>query len=156
MRNGNQKPVALDQIALLKDELLKDAIERFAQKAVVEVMQRILHVDNAEDILCALTDSESNIVSYVDKDGRTHHCAGATTHGDQEVTGDLQVEGKVLVGDCQVVENVEGGMYYILDSDGRVLFEINSRGETNFKGIPGDVQSALDALEERIEALEGE
>ena len=154
MRNSNQKPVALDQIALLKDEMLKDAIERFALKAVVEVMQRILHVDNAEDILCALTDSESNIVSYVDKDGRTHHCAGAATHGDQEVTGDLHVEGKVLVDGCQIVENVEGGMFYILDSNDRVLFEINSRGETNFKGIPSDVQSALDALEERIAALE--
>lgn len=155
MRQGKQKPVALDQIALLKGEMLKDAIARFAQKAVVDAMQRVLHIDNAEDLLCALTDSESNIVSYVDKSGRTHHCAGATTHGDQEVTGDLRVEGKVLVGDCQVVENVEGGMYYILDSEGRVLFEINSRGETNFKGIPGDVKSALDALEERIEALEG-
>lgn len=154
MRNSKQKPVALDQIALLKDEMLKDAIERFAQKAVVEVMQRILHVDNAEDILCALTDSESNIVSYVDKSGCTHHCGGAATHGDQEVTGDLHVEGKVLVDGCQIVENVEGGMFYILDSNDRVLFEINSRGETNFKGIPSDVQSALDALEERIAALE--
>ncbi len=146
--------VTLERLKTFKGELLKKAIEEFAQKAVVDMMQRILHIEDTDDLLCALTDSESNIVSYVDKSGRTHHCAGATTHGDQEVTGDLHAEGKVVVQDCQVMQSVEGGMYYILDSEGHVLFEIDNQGNTNFKGIPGDVQSALDALESRIEALE--
>lgn len=154
MKKNKDKLVELEQLGTFRKELLKDAVERFAQKAVVEALSRILRTDEGKELLCALVDSESNIVSYVDLSGRTHFCLGAVTEGDHEVTGDLKAKGRVLVDGCQLVESVEGGFYFILDADGNILFEIKSDGSTDFKGVPRDVQSALDALDERIKTLE--
>lgn len=139
------------------NDLWKGAIEKFAQKVVVETLQRIIRTDDVEGMIHAITDAESNIVSYVDSSGRFHFCVGAATEGDLEVEGDASVDGNVVLRNCTVVgKGYESGIFYILDGDGHILFEIDSKGAVDFRGIPTDIQSALDALDERVTALEGE
>lgn len=136
------------------NDLWKGAIEKFAQKAVVEAIQRILRTDDVEGMLHAILDAESNVLSYIDTSGRSHFCAGATSEGDFEAKADMTVGGEVLMENCKVVQGVEGAMFYILDAEGHILFEIDKNGSVDFKGIPTDIQTALDALEERVAALE--
>ena len=137
------------------NDLWKGAIAKFAEKVVVETLQRIIRTDDVEGVLHAILDAESNILSYVDTSGCFHFCVGAATDGDLEVGGDASVEGRVLMENCKVVgSGYESGMFYILDADNHILFEINSQGAVDFKGIPTDIQAALDALDERLKAVE--
>lgn len=154
MKKKTDKLVELEQLGTFKGELLREAIERFAEKVVVETLQRIIRTDDVEGMLHAITDAESNIVSYVDTAGRFHFCVGASTDGDFEVKGDAMVAGKVVTRNCQLVQGTESGIFYILDGEGHILFEINSKGMVDFNGIPTDVQRALDALDARVKALE--
>ena len=137
------------------NDIWKGAIEKFAQKVVVDMLQRIIRTDDVEGMIHAITDAESNIVSYVDTAGRFHFCVGASTEGDFDVQGDATVDGKVVMKNCTVVsKGYESGIFYILDGGGHILFEIDSKGMVDFKGIPTDIRAALDALEERVAALE--
>ncbi len=137
------------------NDLWKGAIAKFAEKVVVETLQRIIRTDDVEGVLHAILDAESNILSYVDTSGCFHFCVGAATEGDLEVGGDASVEGRVLMKNCKVVgSGYESGMFYILDADNHILFEINSQGAVDFKGIPTDIQAALDALDKRLKAVE--
>lgn len=136
------------------NDLWKGAIEKFAQKAVVEALQRILRTDDVEGMLHAVLDAESNVLSYIDTSGRSHFCAGATSEGDFEAKDGMRVGGEVLMENCKVVQGIEGAMFYILDEEGHILFEIDKNGSVDFKGIPTDIQAAIDALELRVAALE--
>lgn len=137
------------------NDLWRGAIQKFAEKVVVDTIRRILRTDDVEGMLHAICDAESNIVSYVDTSGRFHFCVGASTEGDLEVGGDASVDGRVLMQNCKVVgSGYESGMFYILDADDHILFEIDSKGAVDFKGIPTDIQAALDALDERLKAVE--
>lgn len=156
MNKAKDKMVTLNQLDLFKKEQLKDAVERFAEKIVVETLRRIIRTDDVEGMIHAICDAESNVVSYIDTSGRVHFCVGATAEGTFTAEGDLTVGGRMLMEHCKVAQSTESGIFYILDNDNHILFEINSKGKVNFNGIPDDIQSALDALESRIDALEGE
>ena len=104
------------------NDLWKGAIAKFAEKVVVETLQRIIRTDDVEGVLHAILDAESNILSYVDTSGCFHFCVGASTEGDLEVGGDASVEGRVLMENCKVVgSGYESGMFYILDADNHQL-----------------------------------
>ena len=154
MGNKKEKMLTLDRLRTFNDELLRQAVEKFAEKVVVETLRQILRTDNAEGLLLSITDAESNIVSFVDKQGRFHFCLGASTDGDLDVKGDARVDGRVLLKNCTVKHGTTSGMFYILDGADHILFEIDARGKTNFNGIPTDIQKALNTITARLEALE--
>lgn len=53
------------------------------------------------------------------------------------------------------MEADESGLFYLLDSNDRILLGIDAKGNTDFKGIPSDIKARFEGLEKRIAALEG-
>ena len=105
------------------------------------------------------TDKESKVLMAINRDGRAEFpvgtCAGSSeVRGDQMIGGNQRVEGNVMIRDVKLIEGVESGFFYIVDKDNYILFEINHLGKADFAGIPRDVQTALNALSERVKTLE--
>lgn len=108
--------------------------------------------DEGDQTIFAITDTESNILMSIDKDAVSHFPA-VKIDNNLTVNGTTANNGTVFIEDCKIMQ-YDNGFFYILDNEDHILFSIKGDGSTDFKGIPHDIQAALDALELRVAALE--
>lgn len=137
----------------------KAAKNLFAASKTVEELLNMFRTTEMDSDVFAVTDKESKVLMAINDDGRAEFpvgtCAGSSeVRGDQMIGGNQRVEGNVMIRDVKLIEGVESGFFYIVDKDNYILFEINHLGKADFAGIPRDVQTALDALSERVKTLE--
>lgn len=137
----------------------KAAKQQFAASALVQSLLNMFRVDDLDSDVFAVTDKESRVLMAIKDDGRAEFPVGTKTKdsevgGDQSVGGDQTVRGHLLLNNVRLMEGEESGLFYIVDENNYILFEIDGNGKADFAGIPRDVQTALDTLSERISALE--
>lgn len=124
-----------------------------ASEERIAALEKILHTEDAGEDLLAITDAAYRVLVALDRNGRARFEAGltsreATTEGTHEVMGQLALRG------TRLMESDDYGLFYVLDSEDRILLTIDRNGNTDFKGIPTDIKEALTALETRVKALE--
>lgn len=137
----------LNRLWRLTKSLLTATGERIA---ALEKM--LLCTDTGEDLL-AVTDADCRVLAAIDREGKARFEKGltsreATTEGDHEVMGAVRLRGS------RIMESDDYGLFYVLDNEERILLMIDREGNTDFKGIPGDIKTRLTALETRIRELE--
>lgn len=133
-------------------KLLKNLLAASDEK--IAALERLIqHEDIGEDLFTVI-DSAYNILFALDKHGRGRFPVGIVAR-ESMTEGDHHVNGSLNITDCRVMEADEPGMFYLLDCDNRILLKIDADGNTDFKGIPTDIQAKFTDLESRIAALEG-
>lgn len=121
----------------------------------IKALEKILHTEDAGEDLFVVTDAEYRILAAIDRSGRSRFPAGLTsrdavTENDHEIRGELKLRG------ARVMESDDYGIFYILDSEERILFMIDQEGSADFKGVPRDVRDELDSVKARLDALENQ
>lgn len=141
------------------NRMWKAARQQFAASTLVLGLLNMFRTDDLGGDVLAITDKENRVLMAINDDGRAEFPVGTKTKdsevaGDQFVGGNQAVKGHLLLNNVRLVEGEESGLFYIVDENDYILFEINGDGKADFAGIPRDVQTALDRLSERISALE--
>lgn len=119
----------------------------------IAILEKILRSEDIGEDLLTITDAAYRVLAALDRNGRARFEVGltsreATTEGKHEVKGHLDLRG------TRLMESDDYGLFYVLDSEERILLIIDREGNTDFKGIPTDIKAALTALDNRIKALE--
>lgn len=132
----------------------------FVKKDDDQANQYIRIIDDGEggETIFAITDVESNILMSIDEDGVSHFPTvsvdnNLSVSNNVSIGGTITNNGTVFIEDCKVVQ-YDNGLFYILDNEDHILFQIKTDGSVDFKGIPRDVQTALDNITTRLAALE--
>lgn len=142
----------LDAIGL--NDFFKGIKGLFAKKEEVKDLNALFQVVEINGNLMAVCDKESNILCFIDANGKVNHPLGTKT-SKISVDGDALVGGITYIGDCKLVQGDDSSLFYILDSEDHMLLWINADGTTDHYGIPTDVKKEIDSLKERVTALEG-
>lgn len=122
--------------------------------AKITALERVIQYEDIGDDLFTVIDAASNILFALDKHGRARFPVGILSRG-ADIDGDHMVKGTLNITDCRIMEGDESGLFYLLDSNDRILLGIDANGNTDFKGIPSDIKAKFEGLETRIAALEG-
>lgn len=131
----------------------KGAKKVFVKKVNDKANQYIRTIDDSEskNTVFAITDSESNVLFSIDEDAISRF-PSITVDNNLTVNGTTN-NNTVLIEDCKIVQ-YDNGFFYILDNEDHILFQIKADGSVDFKGIPHDIQSAIDNINKRLDTLE--
>lgn len=134
------------------NQFFKSIKSLFAKKQAVKDLNSLFQVVEIKGNLLAVCDKESNVLCFIDANGVVQHPLGTKT-SKLQVSGDTLLN-NVSIGDIKLVEGDDNVLFYVLDSEGHMLFWINTDGSTDFNGIPSDVKTELDSVKQRLTALE--
>lgn len=108
-----------------------------ASETRIAALERLMQIEDIGEYVLTVTDAECHIVMALDKRGRAQ-----------------LPKGSLSLRDCLIEESDDAGLFHLLDKEDRLLLSIDKDGNTDFKGIPGDIKAELDGIKSRLAALE--
>lgn len=108
-----------------------------ASETKIAALERLIQVEDIGEYVLTVTDAECHIVMALDKRGRAQ-----------------LPKGSLSLRDCLIEESDDPGLFHLLDSEDRLLLSVDKDGNTDFKGIPGDIKAEIDAIKTRLDTLE--
>ena len=108
-----------------------------ASESRIAALEKMMQIEEIGEYVLTVTDAECHIVMALDKRGRAQ-----------------LPKGSLSLRECLIEQSDDPGLFHLLDSEDRLLLSIDKEGNTDFKGIPGDIKTELDGIKARLEALE--